>query len=180
MCPTQSHKKVINTALIPSKIFDKNIVGRGTEIFNCSIDISTYEYFTGQKSIIYKYLLSCSQPRHNLYSISIYMVKPDVIKKDSMTHTHEKYLLKTKKYKDAALEDHLLNNNNKILSDPDTIMNNVKEHISKSEEENEKIEFNMKTLKNLTKNWNTVKKYVLLGIFYLLILIFCCWNLIYR
>lgn len=180
MCPTQSHKKVINATLIPTKIFNKNIVGRGTEISDCSINISTYEYFTGQKSIIYKYLLSCSQPHHNLYSISIYMIKPNVIKKVLMTHTHEKYLLKTKNYKNVALEDHLLSNNKKILSDPDTIMNNVKEHISKSEEENEKLEFNMKTLKNLTKNWNTVKKYVFLGIFYLLILIFCCWNLICR
>ncbi|XP_047361823.1 transcription factor A, mitochondrial [Vespa velutina] len=85
--------------------------------------------------------------------------KKHVIKNDLMTHPHENYLLNIDKCKNAAaLIDYLPSNNNKILSDPDAIMNNVKVHISKSEKQNEKLEFNVKTLKHLTKNWDTVKK----------------------
>lgn len=180
MCPSQSHKKIINTTLIPIEVFNNNIVGWGTEIPDSSIDIATYKYFIGQNSIIYKYLLKHSQLHHNLYFISTYMVKSNVIKNDLKTHAHENYLLKIDKSKNAALVHYLPNNSNKTLSDPNTFMNNVKVHISKSEEQNEKLQFHTKILKNLTKNWDTVKKYVFIGIFYFLILIFCCWNLTCR
>ncbi|KAF7388182.1 hypothetical protein HZH66_010949 [Vespula vulgaris] len=142
------------------KVFNNNIVGWGTEIPDSSIDIATYKYFIGQNSIIYKYLLKHSQLHHNLYSISTYMVKSNVIKNDLMTHAHENYLLQIDKSKNVALVHYLQSNTNKTLSDPNTFMNNVKVHISKSEEQNEKLQFHTKILKNLTKNWDTVKKHI--------------------
>ncbi|KAL2718792.1 hypothetical protein V1478_011211 [Vespula squamosa] len=157
-CPTQSQKKVINTTLIPLEVFNNNIVGWGTKIPNSSIDTSTYEYFIGQNSLIYKYLLTRSQLHHNLYSISTYMVKSNVIKNDLITHAHENYLLKIDKCKNATLVNYLPRNSKKTLSDPNTLINNVKVHISKSEEQNEKLEFYMKILENLTKNWDTTYK----------------------
>lgn len=176
MCPTLSNKKAVSITLIPSKVFNNNIVGRGTEIPDSLTNISTY--ITGRNSIIYEHLSNLSGLR-NLSSTSTYMIKLKFITNDLTKHANKKNLLKIDKCENADLVDYLPINNNKILSDPNIIMNNMKIHL-KSEERNEKFKFDMKKLNNFIKNWDTVKKYVFFTTFYLLTLILCCWYLIYK
>ncbi|KAK2586896.1 hypothetical protein KPH14_009833 [Odynerus spinipes] len=144
--------------VISHKEFSSTAVGRSTDVPDSSINTSSHESFIGQNLVVYEHLLSHSQNYYNLYSTVSCVTKPNFIKKDLMTYVNENDLLKVDKCsKNSALTDYLQT----ILSRTNTITENIKKHIPKSDEEdNNKSGFCARTLKRLANDPDILKEHL--------------------